>query len=174
MPPGTDDVCELPPDADGDGSRTDVDCDDADATRHPGALESCGDGIDQDCSGADLACVMPSPVGGSGGVGGPPGAGAGGGMGQAGAVGAQGVLEPAAAGTGPLAIDSAGQLAPAPTAGSSAPIPVLPRPPPSGARQEPGCGVHRAAPSGTGDAGGRLLAIAAALTALALRQRRRC
>ncbi|BCR06843.1 hypothetical protein DESUT3_39120 [Desulfuromonas versatilis] len=33
-----------------------LDCDDADPGRHPGATEWCGDGIDQDCSGADLAC----------------------------------------------------------------------------------------------------------------------
>ncbi len=60
-PAGTDDVCGLPPDADGDGARADVDCDDADGGRHAGALEVCGDGIDQDCSGDDLACP-PEPV----------------------------------------------------------------------------------------------------------------
>ncbi len=32
------------------------DCDDTDATIHPGAEEVCGDGIDQDCSGHDLGC----------------------------------------------------------------------------------------------------------------------
>ncbi|MFO0685334.1 MAG: peptidoglycan DD-metalloendopeptidase family protein [Sandaracinus sp.] len=56
MPVGTDDVCALPPDADGDGSRSDVDCNDGDASIHPGALDACGDGVDQDCSGADAVC----------------------------------------------------------------------------------------------------------------------
>ena len=56
MPVGTDDVCASPPDADGDGSPADVDCDDTDGSRHPGALEVCGDSIDQDCDGGDLAC----------------------------------------------------------------------------------------------------------------------
>ena len=32
------------------------DCDDSNASRHPYATETCGDGIDQDCNGADLAC----------------------------------------------------------------------------------------------------------------------
>ena len=34
------------------------DCDDADATVYPGAPEVCEDGIDQDCSGADLICTF--------------------------------------------------------------------------------------------------------------------
>jgi len=33
------------------------DCNDANADIFPGAVEICGDGIDQDCSGADLACT---------------------------------------------------------------------------------------------------------------------
>ena len=32
------------------------DCDDGDASAHPGAEEVCGDTIDQDCTGADLVC----------------------------------------------------------------------------------------------------------------------
>lgn len=58
MPVGTDDVCASPPDGDGDGARADVDCDDGDAARYPGANETCGDGVDQDCDGSDLACPM--------------------------------------------------------------------------------------------------------------------
>ena len=56
MPVGTDDVCAPPPDRDGDGSRADVDCDDANPGIHPGAVDVCGDGVDQDCSGADAVC----------------------------------------------------------------------------------------------------------------------
>ena len=41
-------------DADGDGSNLCVDCDDTDDSVYPSALEICGDGIDQSCSGADL------------------------------------------------------------------------------------------------------------------------
>jgi Putative metal-binding motif len=44
-----------PSDADGDGYPDEVDCRPADARIHQGAAEVAGDGIDQDCSGRDLA-----------------------------------------------------------------------------------------------------------------------
>ena len=44
-------------DLDGDGFTTDQgDCDDHNAAIHPGAIDICGDSIDQDCSGGDLPC----------------------------------------------------------------------------------------------------------------------
>jgi uncharacterized protein YkwD len=44
-------------DLDGDGfTLEEGDCNDADGAIHPQARETCGDGIDQDCSGGDLAC----------------------------------------------------------------------------------------------------------------------
>jgi hypothetical protein len=47
-------------DADGDGlAACDGDCDDTSAAAYPGLVEQCGDGLDNDCSGAaddDLAC----------------------------------------------------------------------------------------------------------------------
>jgi hypothetical protein len=52
----------LEPSCAGAGCRTGcaqelVDCDDDDPDLHPLALEACGDHVDQDCDGADLACV---------------------------------------------------------------------------------------------------------------------
>jgi hypothetical protein len=53
------------------------DCNDSNPAINPGAAEVCGDGIDQDCSGSDLACptttptTTPSSGGGGGGGSGP-------------------------------------------------------------------------------------------------------
>ncbi len=44
-------------DDDGDGYASAIDCDDTDATINPGAAEVVGDGIDQDCDGADLTAA---------------------------------------------------------------------------------------------------------------------
>jgi hypothetical protein len=62
-------------DADGDGfTPREGDCDDTDATVYPGACDKKGDGIDQDCDGADRTkgkpCSGSDGGGGSGGNGG--------------------------------------------------------------------------------------------------------
>ena len=51
----------LDPDVDNDGDGYSInggDCNDADASIHPGAPEVCGDGIDQDCNGLDVSCTV--------------------------------------------------------------------------------------------------------------------
>lgn len=56
---GGDDCDDLDPavnpsvDGDADGSNVCLDCDDGDVTLAPGFLETCGDGLDQNCDGAD-------------------------------------------------------------------------------------------------------------------------
>jgi hypothetical protein len=44
---------ELQPDRDGDGVDKPLDCNDLDGTVRPGAFDRPGDGVDQDCDGAD-------------------------------------------------------------------------------------------------------------------------
>jgi hypothetical protein len=55
-----------PVDVDQDGYTSDIDCDDDDPDRHPGAVEHHGDGIDQDCDGLDVSLFV---TGGGGGCG---------------------------------------------------------------------------------------------------------
>ena len=60
--PGASGVC-VGQDVDGDGVACTLDCDDADASRFPGAGDPCGDGIDQDCFDGDAVCLPPVPDG---------------------------------------------------------------------------------------------------------------
>lgn len=58
---GIDDVGVCIPgtcvDNDGDGFCETNDCNDADPNMNPGAVDHCGDGIDQNCDGADVECT---------------------------------------------------------------------------------------------------------------------
>ena len=165
MPAGVNDECELPADKDGDGSRADVDCDDTSSAKHPGAVDVCGDAIDQDCSGADAVCMMP-PTGGAGGAaGGAAGAGvaglggAGGGVGQAGAAGAAGASM--LGGAGGVGAGSGGFLA----AGAAAP-------PPSSRAEPSSCAVARVQPSTASSSGWLALACFLAIATQRLQPRR--
>jgi hypothetical protein len=51
----------APPDADGDGFNALSDCNDANPAIHPGATDVPGDGIDQNCDGADAHVVAARP-----------------------------------------------------------------------------------------------------------------
>ncbi len=55
---------EHGPDGDGDGFGSDVDCDDTDPAVNPAAMETCGDGVDNNCNGLiDEWCAGPDEDG---------------------------------------------------------------------------------------------------------------
>ncbi len=66
-------------DYDNDHSFANVDCNDNNPAINPSATDTCGDGIDQDCSGSDESCPSPAPSSTGGGGGGGGGGGSGGG-----------------------------------------------------------------------------------------------
>lgn len=55
-------LCDLPEDVDGDGFFSTEDCDDDDNTVYPGAADSFGDGVDQNCDGVDGTAVLLSSL----------------------------------------------------------------------------------------------------------------
>ena len=61
--PGLDNAdCDLPQDGDSDGYYTPDDCDDEDGSIYPGAADSYGDGVDQNCDGVDGIAVLLSEL----------------------------------------------------------------------------------------------------------------
>ncbi|MFT5583959.1 MAG: hypothetical protein ACI9VR_001543 [Cognaticolwellia sp.] len=55
-------LCDLPEDGDSDGFYTPDDCDDGDNSIYPGAPDSYGDGLDQDCDGVDGTALLLSEL----------------------------------------------------------------------------------------------------------------